>query len=218
MLIPSSDRETDLGWEGEVNCKHDAAGHGHKHEKGLGLKFSVLCLVTLPSCCYKVHFTVAWIFIFLTLITASQVNCPAPSATFSLELGWVSVSQHCSWSCCAPRLCPRLQDTGTWLCRDQQPVYLGLKILCIWPILFSSRAVLLLAVSAQSICAASEEWQSCSALARLDHVLLNWVHQTVRGAQSLQGRHIIKWSVYIRELHLEQNSYSAGYQSWLLCS
>lgn len=171
-----------------MNCKHDAAGHRHKHEKGLGLKFSVLCLVTLPSCCYKVHFTVAWIFIFLTLITASQVNCPAPSATFSLELGWVSVSQHCSWSCCAPRLCPRLQDTGTWLCRDQQPVYLGLKILCIWPILFSSRAVLLLAVSAQSICAASEEWQSCSALARLDHVLLNWVHQTVRGAQSLQGR------------------------------
>lgn len=77
-----------------MNCKHDATGHGHKPEKSLGLKCSVLCLVTL-SCCCKAHFTVAWLHVFLTTITASQANCPAPSDTFSLELGWISISQHC---------------------------------------------------------------------------------------------------------------------------
>lgn len=170
-----------------MNGKHDAAGHGHKHEYSLGLKSSILCLVTLLCCCYKAHFTVAWLYVFLTTITASQANCPAPSDTFSLELGWISISQHCSWSCCVPRLCPIFQDTDPWLHRDQQPAYLSPKILCIWPILFSSRAVLL-ALSAWSVCAACEEWQSSSASARLDNVLLNWVHQMVGGTQSLKGR------------------------------
>lgn len=69
-----------------------------------------------------------------------------------------------------------------------KPVYLSLKNLWVWPILFSSRAVLLLALSAKSICAVCEEWQPSSASARLDNVLLNWVYQIGGGTQSLKGR------------------------------
>lgn len=105
-----------------------------------------------------------------------------------LVLGWVSISQHCSWSCCVHRLCPRFQDAGMWLHRDQQTVYIGLKTLWIWPILFSSRTALLLALSAKSICVGCEEWQSSSSSASLDNVLLNWVYQIVGRTQSLKGR------------------------------
>lgn len=92
------------------------------------------------------------------------------------------------------------------------------KNLWIWPILLSSWAALLLALSAKSIRAGYEEWQSSSSSASLDNAVLNWVHQIVGRTRSLQGRvqrHYKVMYLYQRATPVTIR-YSGSYQSWLL--